>query len=65
MCDVKNCRGVYEFIFYGHEICEKCWEKNCDGKINLKEMFGIFEKVYKAEWKQEYKEEKTGLDKWC
>lgn len=41
MC-IKNChqKDVYG-KYYGHDICRKHFEENCDGKINLKEKLGI------------------------
>lgn len=45
MCDVKNCRSEdIELLYYGHEVCLKCWLKDCQGKIDLKKSLGIVDK---------------------
>jgi len=42
MCDVPKCgsRDVH-LIFYGKDVCEKCWVRHCEGKVDLKKKFGI------------------------
>lgn len=30
-----------ELVYYHRDICRQCWEKHCDGKIKLKEVFEI------------------------
>ena len=42
MCEIKNCRSKDIYIsYYGRDVCERCWIKHCDGKINLKNEFKI------------------------
>jgi len=43
MCSVKNCKGPNEMIYYGKYICFDCYNKHCQNKINLKELFKIEE----------------------
>jgi len=43
LCDIKNCRGDTYLTYYGHNVCQICWEKHCDEEINLKEIFEVEE----------------------
>lgn len=45
MCDIPKCKKDDEYVYYGKNICERCWYKHCDGKINLKKIFKIKEQT--------------------
>lgn len=42
-CEVPNCRNTSDIGYYGKEICESCFEKHNNNKINLKQIFNIQE----------------------
>ena len=41
MCDVKGCRKQSDLVYYRFNICDSCWEKHCNDKIDLKKEFKI------------------------
>ena len=41
VCQVARCKEQAELIYLGFAVCDKCWEKHCKGKINLKEVFKL------------------------
>lgn len=43
-CEIKNCRDEGSYTFYNHQVCENCWTKHCNDKINLKKIFNIGDK---------------------
>ena len=43
-CEIKGCNNESTIIYYGKEICGKCFGKHCEGKIDLKKIFKIGEK---------------------
>lgn len=45
-CEVKRCRQEASMIYYGHDVCEKCWTQHCndDEPWTLKQEFNIKEK---------------------
>lgn len=48
MCRVPRCRGKTDadgVVFYGKEVCDSCYTKHCEGKIDLKKLFKIKEKA--------------------
>jgi len=47
-CQCKRCRQWAEVYYYGYAICQKHWEKYCEGKLDLKEYFQIKEKKNEA-----------------
>jgi hypothetical protein len=40
-CEIKKCRNQGDLNYLGHQVCEKCYGKHCDGKIDLKKIFNI------------------------
>lgn len=36
MCEVKFCRKDSTLIYYKHGVCDDCFEKHCNGEIDLK-----------------------------
>ncbi len=41
-CAVNRCRRPTILLYYDrYPVCERCWERHCEGKINLKTEFGI------------------------
>ena len=42
-CEISMCRDSAVYIYYKHPVCEKHWIMHCEGKICLKEEFGIKE----------------------
>ncbi len=41
ICQVPKCRQSADLIYLGKGVCNKCYDKHCEGKINLKEIFNI------------------------
>ncbi len=41
-CQVAMCGHDSNLIWYGHEICNGCWNKHCDGILCL---FDEFEEI--------------------
>jgi len=32
----RKCRQETELIFYGMNVCDRCWTRHCEGNIDLK-----------------------------
>lgn len=48
MCQVPRCRGKTDsdgVVFYNKDVCGNCYDKHCQGKINLKRIFKIKEEA--------------------
>lgn len=43
LCQIPKCRQPADLIYLGKGVCQKHYDKHCEGKINLKEIFGIKE----------------------
>lgn len=46
MCQVPRCRQKdWDYIYYGIEVCQKCWDRECDfdDSFNLKQLLKIKE----------------------
>jgi hypothetical protein len=50
-CEVKKCKNAHAITFYGYRVCQKHYDKHCEGKINLKRKFNIKEDVKKKKKK--------------
>jgi hypothetical protein len=44
-CEVSKCRNGIDLIYLGHGVCNSCYGKHCDKKINLKDILKIKDKV--------------------
>lgn len=44
-CEVPNCQHDCNYKYYGHWICESCWQRECDegDAFDLKKVFKISE----------------------
>ena len=40
-CDVRYCRNDATIIYYGKRVCDFCFGRHCDGKLDLKQEFGV------------------------
>lgn len=51
LCAVPKCRDSLHIHYYGDSVCQNHWRKHCEGKINLKTIFGIKEEKKSEEEK--------------
>jgi len=42
-CECPYCREDADEIYYGHQVCDICFNKHCNGVIDLKKIFGVKE----------------------
>lgn len=40
-CEIPRCRNKADLIYYGHGVCQKHYDMDCDGIICLKKEFGV------------------------
>lgn len=57
MARPKQCQNPYcinprtkGLVYYGKEICDRCWDRHCNGDINLKLQLGIREELAEMEY---------------
>ena len=36
ICELPKCKRLATLTYLGHEICERHWNKHCDGIIDLR-----------------------------
>ena len=48
-CAVKGCKKRPTLIYYGYDVCSRCWKKHAKGTINLKKLFNITSPVRKRD----------------
>jgi hypothetical protein len=41
LCAVPRCNRPRSMTYYVHPICSRCWQRHCDGLLDLKSVFGI------------------------
>lgn len=40
-CEIRFCRKKRTMNYIGHGLCDECYEKGCNGKIDLKKELKI------------------------
>ena len=43
VCEVRSCRSMDAYKYYGKYVCQHHFDLHCEGKFNLKKEFGIKE----------------------